>query len=53
MQEIGNLNKLTGSEVLLLVAEGDGILHTYASARFKPLVMQSEGRALIQSCMGA
>ncbi|PCH35291.1 hypothetical protein WOLCODRAFT_42811, partial [Wolfiporia cocos MD-104 SS10] len=47
------LNVLTSTEVLLLVAGGEGIVHTYTPARFKPLALQSESKTLIQACMGA
>ena len=46
------LNAFTGSEVLLLLTSEKGCVYTYASSKFQPIIGQSEGRKLIQECLG-
>eukprot|EP00727_Mastigamoeba_balamuthi_P000812 m51a1_g10728 putative mads-box transcription other eukaryote (322) ;mRNA; f:274235-275349 len=47
------LSRLTGAQVLLLVASDTGHVYTFATPKLKPIIHEREGRELIQACLVA
>lgn len=53
MKKAYELSTLTGTQVLLLVASETGHVYTFATPKLQPIITQSEGKNLIQSCLNA
>lgn len=53
MKKAYELSVLTGTQVLLLVVSETGLVYTFTTPKFQPLVTQSEGKNLIQACLNA
>ncbi|KAL9651651.1 hypothetical protein ABK040_001596 [Willaertia magna] len=53
MKKAYELSTLTGTQVLLLVASETGHVYTFATPKLQPLITQTEGKNLIQSCLNA
>eukprot|EP00698_Gefionella_okellyi_P019966 TRINITY_DN6208_c0_g1_i2.p1 TRINITY_DN6208_c0_g1~~TRINITY_DN6208_c0_g1_i2.p1 ORF type:complete len:303 (-),score=69.92 TRINITY_DN6208_c0_g1_i2:203-1033(-) len=53
MKKAFELSTLTGTQVLLVVASETGHVYTFATRKLKPLITQSEGKNLIQTCLNA
>lgn len=53
MKKAWELSVLTGTQVLLLVVSETGLVYTFTTPKLQPLVTQSEGKTLIQSCLNA
>lgn len=44
---------LTGTQVLLLIVSQTGLVFTFTTPKLRPVVMETEGRELIQRCLSA
>ena len=53
MKKAFELSVLTGTQVLLLVVSETGLVYTFSTPKFEPIVTQQEGRNLIQACLNA
>ncbi|CCF56823.1 hypothetical protein KAFR_0B05280 [Kazachstania africana CBS 2517] len=53
MKKAFELSVLTGTQVLLLVVSETGLVYTFSTPKFEPIVTQPEGRNLIQACLSA
>lgn len=53
MKKAWELSVLTGTQVLLLVVSETGLVYTFTTPKLQPLVTQSEGKNLIQTCLNA
>lgn len=53
MKKAFELSVLTGTQVLLLVVSETGLVYTFSTPKFEPIVTQQEGRNLIQDCLNA
>ncbi|CCD23712.1 uncharacterized protein NDAI_0C00510 [Naumovozyma dairenensis CBS 421] len=51
MKKAFELSVLTGTQVLLLVVSETGLVYTFSTPKFEPIVTQQEGRNLIQACL--
>lgn len=51
MKKAYELSILTGTQVLLLVANETGNVYTYATQQLQPIITRKEGRCLIQNCL--
>jgi hypothetical protein len=51
MKKAHELNQLTGTEVLLLMASETGNVYTYATPCLQPIITNPENKAFIQSCL--
>ena len=47
------LATLTGTQVLLLIVSQTGLVYTFTTPKLSPVVQQTAGRELIQSCLNA
>lgn len=53
MKKAFELSVLTGTQVLLLIVSETGLVYTFSTPKFEPIVTQQEGRNLIQACLNA
>lgn len=53
MKKAYELSVLTGTQVLLLVVSETGLVYTFTTPKFQPIVTQPEGKNLIQACLNA
>lgn len=53
MKKAYELSVLTGTQVLLLIVSETGLVYTYTTPKFQPIVKEPEGRNLIQACLNA
>ena len=53
MKKAYELSTLTGTQVLLLVASETGHVYTFATPKLQPIITQSNGKNMIQSCLNA
>lgn len=44
---------LTGTQVLLLIVSQTGLVFTFSTPKLRPVVMETDGRELIQRCLSA
>ncbi|KAL3962988.1 hypothetical protein ACCO45_004511 [Purpureocillium lilacinum] len=51
MKKAYELNKLTGSEVLLLVTSESGLVYTFASPKLRPIVASGTAKKLVQDSL--
>lgn len=49
MKKAFELNKLTNSDILLVIANGNGHIYTFATPRFKPILNSNQN--IIQECL--
>ncbi|PWN20295.1 SRF-TF-domain-containing protein, partial [Microstroma glucosiphilum] len=53
MKKAYELSVLTGTQVLLLIVSQTGLVFTFTTPKLRPVVMETEGRELIQRCLSA
>ncbi|CAO1616871.1 unnamed protein product [Parajaminaea phylloscopi] len=53
MKKAYELSVLTGTQVLLLIVSQTGLVFTFTTPKLRPVVMETEGRELIQKCLSA
>ncbi|KAL6929034.1 hypothetical protein ACO0SA_002370 [Hanseniaspora valbyensis] len=51
MKKAYELSVLTGTQVLLLVVSETGLVYTFTTPKFQPIVTEPEGKNLIQTCL--
>lgn len=47
------MSALTGSEVMLVVANETGHVYTFATEKLQPMITSESGKALIQTCLNS
>ncbi|KAH8919056.1 SRF-TF-domain-containing protein, partial [Atractiella rhizophila] len=53
MKKAFELSVLTGTQVLLLIVSESGLVYTYSTEKLQPIVVEKEGKELIQRCLTA
>ncbi|UZJ54726.1 hypothetical protein CBS101457_004046 [Exobasidium rhododendri] len=53
MKKAYELATLTGTQVLLLIVSQTGLVYTFTTPKLSPVVQESAGRELIQTCLNA
>ncbi|KAJ7852937.1 SRF-type transcription factor (DNA-binding and dimerization domain)-domain-containing protein, partial [Mycena olivaceomarginata] len=53
MKKAYELSTLTGSQILLIVVAETGLVYTFSTAKFQPLVSQPWGKSLIHAYLNA
>ncbi|ESO03960.1 hypothetical protein HELRODRAFT_137972, partial [Helobdella robusta] len=51
MKKAYELAKLTGTQLMLLVASETGHVYTFATKKLKPMIESAEAKALIEACI--